>query len=180
MPSLASDLILQAKMLARLEAGRPKQASLRRSVSTAYYGLFHFLIEESTYLVVGAAPTDAQNRALIGRAFIHGKMKNLCQEFTRTQPNQIHLLLQPFLASANTASKTSLGKVAQTFIDLQEERHSADYDLSVAFSRNDALNSWQRAHDAVQEWNNLLASDREFCRFFALCLSFWPSLAGRQ
>ncbi|MCE0521535.1 MAG: hypothetical protein LV480_01320, partial [Methylacidiphilales bacterium] len=34
--------------------------------------------------------------------------------------------------------------------------------------------------DAVTAWNRLLNSDREFCRFFALCLSFWPSLAGRQ
>ena len=180
MPSLAPDLILQAKMLANLEGRRPKQASLRRSVSTAYYGLFHFLIEESTYLVVGATPADEKNRQLVGRAFIHGKMKTLCQEFTKTQPAKIHILLQPFLASANAASKVSLALVAQTFIDLQEERHSADYDLSVKFSRNDALNSWQRAHNAVLEWNRLLAQDREFCRFFALSLSFWPSLAGRQ
>jgi len=139
--------------------------------------LFHFLIEESTYLIVGAAPTDAKNRQLVGRAFIHAKMKTLCQEFTKTQPVKI---LQPFLASANAASKTSLAKVAQTFIDLQEERHSADYDLSVTFSRIDALNSWQRSHNAVLEWNRLLIQDREICRFFALSLSFWPSLAGRQ
>ena len=74
MPSLSSDLISQARMLANLEAGRPKQASVRRSVSTAYYGLFHFLIEESTSLVVGAAHADVKNRQLVGRAFVHAKM----------------------------------------------------------------------------------------------------------
>jgi len=180
MPSLSSDLISQARMLANLEAGRPKQASVRRSVSTAYYGLFHFLIEESTSLVVGAAHADVKNRQLVGRAFVHAKMKSLCQEFTKTQLSSIHLLLRPFLATANTASKASMAQVAQTFIDLQDDRHSADYDLAVSFSRNDAMNAYQRAHDAVGTWNRLVNQDREFCRFFALSLSFWPSLASRQ
>jgi hypothetical protein len=179
MSNLGTDLIGQAKILANLEAGRPKQASVRRSISTAYYGLFHFLIEESTYLVVGAAHADVKNRQLVGRAFVHGKMRSLCQEFTWTQVNQTHLLLRPFLAAANAPSKASMALVAQTFVNLQDDRHSADYDLSVSFSRSDAMIAYQRAHDAVTTWNRLLHQDREFCRFFALSLSFWPSLASR-
>ena len=41
--SLATDLLEQADHLARRERKRPKQASLRRAVSAAYYGLFHLL-----------------------------------------------------------------------------------------------------------------------------------------
>jgi len=36
-----NDLLEQAKHLAIREKKRPRQASLRRAVSTAYYALFH-------------------------------------------------------------------------------------------------------------------------------------------
>ena len=39
MARIGRDLIAQARMLARSEPRRPKQATLRRAVSTAYYGL---------------------------------------------------------------------------------------------------------------------------------------------
>jgi uncharacterized protein (UPF0332 family) len=41
-------LLEQAKHLANREKKRPRQASLRRAVSTAYYALFHLLIYEAT------------------------------------------------------------------------------------------------------------------------------------
>ncbi len=40
---LAQDLLEQARHLANREPKRPKQASLRRAVSRAYYALFHLL-----------------------------------------------------------------------------------------------------------------------------------------
>jgi len=39
--SLHADLLDQAEQLAQLDPRRPKQANLRRSVSSAYYALFH-------------------------------------------------------------------------------------------------------------------------------------------
>ena len=33
-------------------AGKPKQASLRRALSTAYYALFHLLVDEATKMFV--------------------------------------------------------------------------------------------------------------------------------
>jgi hypothetical protein len=38
----------QAKHLANREKKKPRQASLRRAVSTGYYALFHLLIHEAT------------------------------------------------------------------------------------------------------------------------------------
>ena len=57
MPRIGVSLILQARMLAGSDPRRPKQATLRRAISTAYYGIFHFLIEESTQLLLGTAAT---------------------------------------------------------------------------------------------------------------------------
>jgi hypothetical protein len=51
--SLATDLLEQARHLLRRERRRPRQASLRRAISAAYYALFHLLIEEATGALVG-------------------------------------------------------------------------------------------------------------------------------
>lgn len=136
MARISSDLLAQARMLARREPRRPKQATLRRSISTAYYALFHFVIEEATALICGAAHADESYRQLAARAFIHAKMKSLCKEFVKPRVQDVHELLQPFWAALPILGNAELQNVAQTFIDLQEERHTADYDLSVGLSRN--------------------------------------------
>ena len=43
----AEDLVEQAYHLANREPTNPKQASLRRAVSTAYYAPFHLLIDDA-------------------------------------------------------------------------------------------------------------------------------------
>jgi hypothetical protein len=63
-------LLEQARHLARREKTRPRQASLRRAVSTAYYALFHMLIGEAT---LNWKRVD--QRDLLARFFEHGKMK---------------------------------------------------------------------------------------------------------
>ncbi|PYI90828.1 MAG: hypothetical protein DME97_15835 [Verrucomicrobia bacterium] len=69
--------------------------------------------------------------------------------------------------------------VAQTFIDLQNDRHDADYDPTIAFSRQDALNAVTRANNAMNEWRRLKANNRELCRLFSLSLMLWASLGKR-
>ena len=44
--SLATDLLDQASILSGLDPMEPKQASLRRAISAAYYSLFHLLIDD--------------------------------------------------------------------------------------------------------------------------------------
>lgn len=81
MARYSQQLLLQARMLAKHEPQKPKQASLRRSISASYYALFHFLIEETTRQIIGAAHEHAQFRHFAARAFVHGKMKTACEEF---------------------------------------------------------------------------------------------------
>ena len=69
------DLLELAEQLANLEPADPRQACLRRAVSTAYYALFHLLISEAT-LNWGRA----ELRAELGRVFGHGKMKTASVE----------------------------------------------------------------------------------------------------
>jgi hypothetical protein len=75
--SLHADLIAQARHLCQREPRRPKQASLRRAISTAYYGLFHGLVAAA-----GACFLSHRHRALrpvLTRAFEHRKMAEACQ-----------------------------------------------------------------------------------------------------
>jgi hypothetical protein len=88
---------------------------------------------EATLLLVGAAHADIRLRQLAARAFVHGKMKSLCKEFLKTNPQVVHELLSPFWSTFNVVNNQQIRAVAQTFIDLQDERHDADYNVSSCF-----------------------------------------------
>jgi hypothetical protein len=141
--------------------------------------LFHFLIEESTALLCGVGQADAAFRQLAARAFVHGRMKSACKEFVKANPRDVHDLLQPFWVRLAIANNQHAQLVAQTFIDLQDERHKADYDLSVSFSRQDALYAVARAEAAVSAWSQLKVASPDICRLFGMALILWPSLASR-
>src|SRR5437016_5148668 len=74
---LAQDLLQEADHLVAYEGVNPSQASLRRAVSTAYYALFHLLIEDAALRWSGSL----EARTGIERAFQHGAMKNISIQF---------------------------------------------------------------------------------------------------
>ena len=88
---LAQDLLQQADHLATYEGANPSQASLRRAVSTAYYALFHLLIEEAGLRWQGSS--EACNG--LGRGFQHGPMKNISMQFRKPVWPDWHGKLQP-------------------------------------------------------------------------------------
>jgi hypothetical protein len=74
--SLHSELLEQARHLATREHRRPKQASLRRAVSAAYYALFHLLTDESTRSLISGNGADRHElRQALRRSFVHADMK---------------------------------------------------------------------------------------------------------
>jgi hypothetical protein len=177
MARLSLDLLAQARALARREPRRPKQASLRRSISASYYAVFHFLGEEATRLTVGAGHNRLELRQFAGRALLHGKMKNVCDEFTKATPKSD--LLKPFWPTLRVAASVEIRTIAANFIDLQELRHAADYDLSRSFSRPDAETAADQAQDAMDAVNRLKAANEPLAMLFALSLMLWPGLGGR-
>jgi uncharacterized protein (UPF0332 family) len=177
MSRLSLDLLAQARVLAGREPRRPKEASLRRSISASYYALFHYLIEECARLTVGAAHERAPFRQFAGRAFVHAKMKAACEEFAKTSPKSE--LLKPFWAGFQVANNLEVRTIAENFIDLQEQRHAADYDLSRRFSRQDANIAADQAQEAIEAWKKLKAQQEKLALLFALSLMLWPGLSGR-
>lgn len=135
------DLLEQAYHLANKEPTDPKQASLRRAVSTAYYALFHLLIDEA----VSKWAVERQ-RSVLARTFEQGKMKAICDDWLKT-------------AKRGGNVPPELKTVAHNFIQLQQHRHTADYDNSTQWSRTDVLNVLTLASDAFAEWRRISAQD---------------------
>ena len=60
------DLLEQALRLAKLDAKKPKQANLRRAISSAYYALFHMLVNEACRVQVGRSTTRRRRVRFLG------------------------------------------------------------------------------------------------------------------
>jgi hypothetical protein len=153
--SLHNELLEQSQHLAAREPKYPRQASLRQAVSAAYYVLFHLLISEATLKLIPHAPTGLRPRA--GRAFEHGPMKTSCKAFATQKivdPNNQDNLLQLL----TTPLEPQLVAVSAAFVDLQEARHRADYNLSQPIQKvfvqqkialcKQAFNDWQSIRSA--------------------------------
>jgi len=120
------DLLEQAHHLARREARRPRPASLRRAVSTAYYALFHLLIEETV-----SKWKIAAQRPRLARIFEHAKMNAASERVLNRR-------VYPF-AGQNRATVAHLETVATAFTLLYEQRQTADYDTTKQRSRTEVL-----------------------------------------
>ena len=133
--AFADQLLELAYHLADMN-GSPSQASLRRAVSTAYYAIFHLLIDEavSNWAVV-------HQRNALGRTFEHKGMKKVCEDYVKN-----------FYSAGQPASGVQLKNVAQTFSSLQQERHTADYDVSFNWSRTNAMAQVDIASSAFEDW----------------------------
>ena len=136
------DLLEQAFQLVHKEPKNPKQASLRRAVSTAYYALFHLLISESV-----ANWNQYDLRASLGRAFDHAPMKAASNRLfdARAFPftGEVPLLV------------ANLKMVAKSFAQLQENRQAADYDNAIIWTRSDALKQVESAEQAFAIWKSI-------------------------
>lgn len=167
------DLLEQARQLATWDAGRPRQANLRRAVSSAYYAVFHFLIDQSCRNVMGALHAQREYRQVLGRAFSHSSMKNACESFAG---GTLKASVRRGLPGSFVVPPR-VQQIANDFIDLQYARHQADYDLTQRFARKDVLALINQAETAIETFRQLGASDEK--AFFLACLWAWNSLVAR-
>lgn len=170
--SLSGDLLEQAKRLARQEPRRPRQASLRRAVSAAYYALFHLLTESAARYLVGGAAEAKGLRQYVQRAFNHGEMKDAAAGFADgTLPKRLAR------AVPSQSVPTGLRQVAQAFVTLQGFRHEADYDLSRGFARSEVNELVEVAEKAFEAWKSVRKSTE--AKAFLVALLTHRRLRGR-
>jgi len=160
--SLHADLLEQAKRLAQLDPRRPKQANLRRSISSAYYALFHLLAWESS--AVYAAEPGLASR--INRTHNHTEMKRASSMIAN---DMLPKGLQP--PGGGYTTPADLKSVANAFVSLQQARHEADYDLSHTFRRQEALDFVESARQAFEAWERVRKTDD--ARVYMACFHLW-------
>lgn len=147
MGSLHEDLLEQARHLALREPRKPRQASLRRAVSAAYYALFHLLAAAGSKTLAPIHPVGL--RPQIRRAFAHGEMKIVCKQFAR---GSVDNLAQDTARLIVAPIEPELRNIANTFVVLQEARHDADYDLSFPIDRVNVLQKIALVEKAFDDW----------------------------
>jgi hypothetical protein len=115
-------LFQQANDLASKPSGR--DADLRRAISTAYYGLFHFALTATADLVVGIGNRSTERYKLVYRSIDHSRLRAVCQQCMPPKPGKPQ---QP-LPAMPPGGPGLLAKFAAIAINLQEQRIDADYD----------------------------------------------------
>ena len=154
------DLIRTARQLASGDLGsgrgRPRQAELRRAVSTPYYAMFHALARTAADLLIGPSRSNRIETLWlqIYRSLEHGYARSQCQNAAIRQfPSKI----QDF---------------ADQFVEMQRNRHDADYNPSKTFARYEALRLISECEDNIIALENTSAQDR---RAFAVYVMFRPA-----
>ncbi len=170
------DLLALSRALTGMDARRPSRVNLDKAVATAYYALFHFLIEQTTTIIFGAGAKQKKVRELAGRAFMHSRMKAFFREVAKPTPSSI---LQAAWVDHAIPNQKDLQLVARVFSDLQEERHLADYDHAHRFARADAIDACDSVSAAMTAWKRLCRQHSELALYISAALILWPSLSQR-
>src|SRR3984885_10812839 len=113
---IAEDLLTLADRLANPAPTEPEQASFRRSISTAYYALFHLLVQEAVQSWSGYTTA----RLGLERRFEHKPMKEVSNSVWRSTWRG--------WSTPSPPVPKELQAVARVFVKLQETRQQADYD----------------------------------------------------
>ncbi len=148
-------LIDTARMLADVSGtapppGGPRQAMLRRAVSTAYYAMFHALCQSNADTLVGASPAG-----------------NDIQIWLQTYRALGHRPARERLASYRSVSPPAIRNFANLFGNLQEQRHDADYNPRKAFVSSEVTSLIDRAEATTTAFCNTPEPQR---RILAICL----------
>ncbi len=139
---------MKEDLLRRARAGlggprRLRSVYLRRSVSDAYYALFHALAELCADNLIGVTKRDSEAWRRVYRALDHGPTKN---ELNQRDVRQLH---------------ENIDRLATAFLQLQEARHEADYDpVTTLRRRSDAEAFVAIAESAISDLNALPADTR--------------------
>lgn len=139
--------------------GRPRTIELRRAVSTAYYAVFHKLVQHAAIRLIG--PGWSPQHSSVARWISHSELAALA--------NASNGMAKPALQSALHPVDPRLADLSQFFVDLQVARHDADYNDLFAVTREEARLAVESARRAVGLANELFeAEEGSYMRFLGL------------
>ena len=144
------------------QVGRPDAATLKRSISTAYYSVFSLLVHAAASMLAGNGSERKELRGYVARAFDHYEMAEACKGFAGGNLNKG---LKPCL---QLPISTNLKDIAATFQSLRQSRHDADYNILQRPKKTDARQAVRDAERVFKLWENIKGSEE--ARLFLLAL----------
>jgi hypothetical protein len=147
------DLLIVAHDLAFSSSGKPKQAHLRRAISTTHYAMFHVLARTSADLLIGGANSSRSKRAWAQayRVLEHGVAKRCC-----TDQKMMQHFPQP------------IQDFADMFVQMQLKRHDADYDPNFKAYKSAVITDLFTVVAAVHAFERAPKKDRRAFAAFVL------------
>ena len=133
---------------------RGDEADRRRAVSALYYALFHRLCATGAAIFATGGP---QLQLKSARAFNHGPMAQVCTLYVASgRRGQFVSELAWHPAGSPSAGIVA---VASAFIQLQQARHLADYDLAAELSAVEHLHLLFIAENAHWQLDRMQGAD---------------------
>jgi hypothetical protein len=157
----------QARRLIRPpSAGAPRQVDLRRAISNAYYGVFHFVLTAAADEFAGVTQRASAQYALVYRHIDHRRFRELCNEIRKPSLPGKYVALAP-----EAGFSQAMKGFAAVAVDLQLKRHLADYDPQSSYSPSDAAFAIDSAVTAIQSFKSAVREER---KMFLTLLVFPP------
>jgi hypothetical protein len=125
--------------------GAPRQAKLRRAISSAYYALFHHFLTEASDLLVGQVERSTERYTLVYRSFEHRRMADSCKKI-----------------SSEVSRSAWIRNCASLFVQLQNSRHEADYDPNKRVALSEVKTAITKARTAINLLSLVADSERRF------------------
>lgn len=153
-------LLIVADELCRKTGRRPREAFMRRAVSTAYYAVFHALARMCADELIGGGKAKGEAWGRAYRTLEHRTAK------------------QALLSSDAASIAPAILEIGRAFANLQEKRHDADYNPAFfGFYYDETRAQVEIARKAIRDLNEL-ASDRR--QALAALIVFKPRAGGRS
>jgi len=144
---------LAEKLVKSPGMGAPRQAVLRRAVSTAYYAAFHALCRGAAEAFVPA--NRKKSRVLFYRSLEHRRAKDACRKLGQNPLPPSKKTFFGVLAFSN-----GLRSFANKFVLLQELRHRCDYDSEYKTTKVQAQEAVDNAAQAIADLDNADGDER--------------------
>jgi len=143
--------------------GPPRQADLRRAISTSYYALFHAIATDVADLMIGRRYRATNQYELIYRSLEHTSLRNLCNEVQKQTLPARYAKYEPASGFGD-----DIKAVAAAVAELQEKRHSADYNPLLKFRTSDAVLAVSTARAAIGRLRSAPSAKKR--AFLPLCV----------
>ena len=150
MPDPAGLISLARTLAEGAGTEKPTDAHLRRSISTAYYAVFHTVLRAAADRFVGGDQVSTVAYAVVYRSFDHRHMREMCNRLRVSvlKDKYRHLFERDALS-------LEARQFATAFPLIQDARVRADYDPQINILDSDAHSTVDAAEAAMAVFNDI-------------------------